>query len=77
MKWSNVIAIEQPGSGHSCSAAKDSTMASPTTFRTPYENRLELVKTTITAHSKLDADVAETLAVEVLRALNSIPEKIR
>ncbi len=52
-------------------------MASSTTFRTPYENRLDLVRTTITAHSKLDDDVAGQLAVEVLRALNSIPEKVR
>ncbi|MCW2520869.1 MAG: hypothetical protein JWR46_3488 [Mycobacterium sp.] len=48
-------------------------MASPTKIRSPYENRLELVKTTITAHSKLDDDVAGDLAVEVLRALASIP----
>lgn len=52
-------------------------MASPTTFRTPYENRLDLVKTTITAHSTLDDDAAGALATEVLRALNSIPEKVR
>ena len=52
-------------------------MASPTKIRTPYEPRLELVKTTITAHSKLDDDVAGELAVEVLHALNSIPEKVR
>jgi hypothetical protein len=52
-------------------------MASPTTFRTPYENRLDLVRTTITAHSKLDDDVAGQLAVEVLHALSSIPEKAR
>lgn len=71
------MGIEQLGSERRCSAAKDNTMASPTTFRTPYENRLDLVKTTITAHSKLDDDVAGTLAVEVLHALNSIPEKVR
>ncbi len=52
-------------------------MAAPTTFRTPYENRLDLVKTTITEHSKLDDDDAGILAVEVLRVLNSIPEKVR
>ena len=52
-------------------------MATSTTFRTPYDTRLELVKTTITAHSKLDDDVAGTLASEVLHALASIPEKVR
>jgi hypothetical protein len=52
-------------------------MASPTTFRTPYDNRLDLVTTTITAHSKLKDDAAGSLAVEILRVLNSIPEKVR
>jgi Family of unknown function (DUF6307) len=52
-------------------------MTSPTTFRTPYDLRLELVKDTITTHSKLGDKVASELAVHVLRALNSIPEKIR
>jgi hypothetical protein len=52
-------------------------MASPTTIRTPYEIRVELVKDTITAHSGLDDAAAGELAVRVLRALNSIPEKIR
>ncbi|MDT5337647.1 MAG: hypothetical protein QOD90_3152 [Mycobacterium sp.] len=48
-------------------------MVSPTKIRSPYENRLDLIRTTITAHSKLDDDVAGELAVEVLSALNSIP----
>ena len=52
-------------------------MASPTTLRTPYHTRLDLVRDTITAHSKLDDDVAGELAVEVLHALSSIPEKVR
>ena len=52
-------------------------MASSTTFRTPYENRLDLVTTTITSHSTLDADDASALAVQVLHALNSIPERVR
>jgi hypothetical protein len=69
----SVIGIEQLGSERTCSTEKDTTMASPTKIRSPYENRLELVKTTITAHSKLDDDVAGDLAVEVLRALASIP----
>ena len=52
-------------------------MASPATFRTPYEIRVELVKDTITAHCELDDAAAGALAVQVLRTLNSIPEKIR
>jgi hypothetical protein len=52
-------------------------MTSSTTFRTPYDLRLELVKDTITAHSKLGDEAAGELAVHVLHALNSIPEKIR
>ena len=52
-------------------------MASPTTLRTPYDQRVELVKDTITAHSKLGDKAASELAVHVLHALNSIPEKMR
>ena len=37
-------------------------MASPTTFRTPYDLRIELVKDTITAHSKLRDGAAGDLA---------------
>ncbi len=52
-------------------------MTSPITFRTPYDQRVELVKDTITAHSKLDDKAAAELAVHVLHTLNSIPEKMR
>ena len=52
-------------------------MASPTTIRTPDIQRVELVKDTITAHSKLGDKAASELAVHVLHALNSIPEKVR
>jgi uncharacterized protein DUF6307 len=52
-------------------------MASPTMPRTPYDVRIELVKDTITAHSKIGDKAAGELAVQVLHALNSIPEKIR
>lgn len=52
-------------------------MTSRTTFRTPYDLRLELVKDTITAYSKLGDKAASELAVHVLHAINSIPEKIR
>jgi hypothetical protein len=52
-------------------------MASPTSLRTPYIERLELVSDTIRAHTKLDDGAASKLAVHVLHALNSIPEKMR
>jgi hypothetical protein len=52
-------------------------MTSPTTFRTPYDLRVELVRDTIRAHSKLGDHAASELAVHVLHALNSIPEKMR
>ncbi len=52
-------------------------MDSRTTFISPYEKRVELVKQALLNASSLDSDVAGELAVEVLRALNSIPEKVR
>ena len=52
-------------------------MASPTTLRTPYDLRIELVKDTIRTHSKIGDKAAGELAVHVLNALNSIPEKVR
>jgi len=51
-------------------------MASPE-IRPPYLQRLELVKDTIRTHSKLGDKAARELAVHVLHALNSIPEKVR
>jgi len=56
---------------------KGNSMAAPSTFRTPYEIRVQLVTDTICAHSKLGNDAAGKLAVHVLHALNSIPEKMR
>jgi len=56
---------------------KGNSMTSHTTFRTPYEIRLQLVTDTISAHSKLGDDAAGKLAGHVLHALNSIPEKMR
>jgi Family of unknown function (DUF6307) len=50
-------------------------MVTPTTFRSPYEKRVELVKQTLMAFSTLDGDTAAKLAVQVLHTLNSIPEK--
>jgi Family of unknown function (DUF6307) len=52
-------------------------MNAPTTFRTPDEKRVELVKQTLMTSSTLDDDSAGKLAVQVLHALDSIPEKIR
>ncbi len=52
-------------------------MTSQTTFRTPYDLRVELVRDTITTNSKLGDKAASELAVHVLHALNSIPEKMR
>jgi hypothetical protein len=52
-------------------------MAAPTMFRTPYDQRLELVKDTLVTHSKLGDKAAGELAVHVLHALNSVAEKMR
>jgi hypothetical protein len=52
-------------------------MSPGTTLPTPYENRLKLVQDTMTMYSVLDDDAAGKLAVHVLHALDSIPEKIR
>ena len=72
-----VISIEQLGLRANMLDYKGNSMASPTTFRTPYNLRLELVKDTIKAHSKLGDDAAGKVALHVLHALNSIPEKVR
>jgi hypothetical protein len=56
---------------------KEKLMASPTTTRSPYFLRLELVRDTLMSHSKLKTEEAGDLAEHVLQALNSIPEKIR
>ncbi|WP_244168065.1 DUF6307 family protein [Mycobacterium paraffinicum] len=52
-------------------------MATKPALRTPYEIRIDLVQDTLRAHTSLDGAAARELAVEVLFALNSIPEKIR
>lgn len=52
-------------------------MTSSTMLRTPYTERLELVADVIKSHSKLKDGAASDLAVHVLHALNSIPEKMR
>ncbi len=48
-----------------------------TAIRSPYENRVKLVQDTLTTYSALDQEGAGKLAVEVLRVLDSIPEKVR
>ena len=72
-----VEVIGQLKGERTCSIEKDKLMASPTTFRSPYVHRLELVRDTITSHTKLGDKEAGELAEHVLDALNSIPEKIR
>jgi hypothetical protein len=72
-----VEAIGQLECERTCSIEKEKLMASPTTFRSPYVHRLELVRDTITSHTKLGDKEASELAEHVLDALNSIPEKIR
>ena len=52
-------------------------MTSDSTLRSPYEIRLKLVEDTLRTYSPLDDAAARELAVHVLHALNSIPEKIR
>jgi hypothetical protein len=51
--------------------------AKTTTIRSPYEKRVDLVRDAITARSKLGEKAADDLAVHVLEALDSIPEKMR
>jgi hypothetical protein len=48
-----------------------------TTLPSPYEKRLKLVQETLKKYSSLDDAAAGELAVHVLHALNSIPEKVR
>jgi hypothetical protein len=76
-KRRNIASIGQLGCERTCSTEKENLMASPTTFRSPYVLRLELVRDTITSHSKLGDKAASDLAEHVLHALNSIPEKVR
>ncbi|MGO8962374.1 DUF6307 family protein [Mycobacterium sp.] len=76
-KRRNLVVIGQVGCGRKCSIEKENLMASPTTIRSPYVHRLELVRDTLKSHSKLGDKEASELAEHVLQALNSIPEKIR
>ena len=76
-KRGNVVGIGQLGYERTCSIEKEKLMVSPTMFRSPYVQRLELVRDTIKSHSKLEDKEASALAEHVLHALNSIPEKVR
>jgi hypothetical protein len=76
-KWRNVVDLGQLSCERTCSTGKENLMASPTTFRSPYAQRVELVRDTIMSHSKLGDKAASELAEHVLHALNSIPEKVR
>jgi uncharacterized protein DUF6307 len=73
----NVGVVGQLDDERKCSIEKEKLMASPTTTRSPYLLRLELVRDTLVSHSKLKDEEASKLAEHVLQALNSIPEKIR
>jgi Family of unknown function (DUF6307) len=46
-------------------------------FTTPYEHRVALVQNVVTRDTKLDEKASYALAVNVLQALDRIPEKIR
>lgn len=52
-------------------------MSTKSTLRSPYQLRLELVEETVRKNSSLDEAAARELAVQVLHALNSIPETVR
>ena len=67
----------QLGRERKCSTEKEYVMSSPVTFHSPYQIRVNLVRDTIMARSKLGDKAAADLAVHVLHALDSIPEKIR
>lgn len=46
-------------------------------FLSAYDRRVLLVRDQITAHSTLDEKTAAIIAVHVLHAIDTIPEKIR
>jgi hypothetical protein len=52
-------------------------MISESTRPSPYEQRVSLVRETLMKYSPLEDAAAGEVAVHVLHALNSIPEKIR
>jgi hypothetical protein len=47
------------------------------TYMSMYERRVKLVQDTLTEHSKLSDKSARALAVQVLGALDHLPERVR
>ncbi|WP_181779958.1 DUF6307 family protein [Pseudonocardia pini] len=45
--------------------------------QTPYERRVELVTEVVTANSTIKESAAVALAVQILSALDHIPERVR
>ena len=52
-------------------------MTAETTFVSRYDQRVKLVQDIVAEHTKLDSKAASELAVLVLHAIDSIPEKVR
>ena len=52
-------------------------MTTPTVTLSQYENRLKTVSDIVRSHSKLGDKAAGEIAVHILHALDTIPEKIR
>jgi Family of unknown function (DUF6307) len=54
-----------------------SVMAAETVYVSRYHQRVKLVQDIVKAQSGLDDKVAAEIAVQVLHALDTIPEKVR
>ena len=52
-------------------------MSATATYVSRYDQRVKLVRDIMTANAKLDDKTASKLAVLVLHAVDSIPEKVR
>jgi hypothetical protein len=48
-----------------------------TAFTPRYERRVKLVQSIVQSHTNLDESAASDLAVHILHALDTIPEKLR
>jgi Family of unknown function (DUF6307) len=88
LSWAKTISAGGPSTGKLATSSafplsertrlnRKKTVKSGSTFRSPYEKRLKLVQETLRKYSSLDDAAAGELAVHVLHALDSIPEKIR
>jgi hypothetical protein len=49
----------------------------PVTVESPYEHRVKLVSDVLTRNSLTSASEATRLAIQVLHALDHVPEKVR